>query len=133
MKRVIIESPFGTTPTGERVTNAEMSRNMRYLKRCIKDSLALGEAPFASHGFYPLVLNDAEPAERTQGIHAGFAWGEAAELVAVYSDHGRTAGMAAGMRAAESRGCEIVFRTIGKEPDCARPEAESMAFAGDES
>jgi hypothetical protein len=118
VKRVIIESPFGKTPTGERVTNSEMSRNMRYLKRCIKDSLERGEAPFASHGFYPLVLNDAEPEQRTLGIHAGFAWLQAGELVAVYSDHGRTAGMAAGMRAAEELGIVVELRHIGKEPEC---------------
>ena len=76
MLRVIIESPFA----------GDIERNTAYLKAAMLDSLRRGEAPFASHGLYPQVLDDTSPEERHIGIHAGFAWGGVCDLVAVYTD-----------------------------------------------
>lgn len=92
MRRVIIESPYAG--------NVEM--NLRYLRACMADCLARGEAPFASHGLYtqPGVLDDTKPDERTLGIEAGLAWREWADATVVYTDLGITPGMQAGINAA---------------------------------
>ena len=106
MIRVIIESPFaGGTP-----------QNRVYLQSCIMDSLMRGEAPFASHGFYPAEaggpLDDSDPDDRELGIAAGFAWREAAELTAVYADLGISRGMAAGIADAKAKGRPWEYRRL---------------------
>lgn len=117
MRRVVIESPFGRRVDGTPCTPEEIERNTRYVRRCVADSLRRGEAPYASHAIYPLVLDDATPAERRQGMEAGFAWGAAAELCAVYQDHGFTERMAEGVVRHRARGILIEHRTIGAEPE----------------
>ena len=98
MKRVIIESPFssGTTP---RIVAVE-DRTVRYLRACLRHSLLLGEAPFASHGLYTQegVLDDHAPEERERGMRAGWAWVEKAALSAAYTDLGWSHGMQLGVR-----------------------------------
>lgn len=118
MKRVVIESPFGRNPDGSKCTPEEYARNERYLDRCIRDSLSRGEAPYASHGFFPKPgrLDDTDPEQRDLGIAAGLAWGAAAELCAVYIDHGETEGMTRGINRHVDRGIRLAFRRIGPEP-----------------
>lgn len=106
MKRVIIESPFKAT------TKKQSLIYKKYLKDCIKNSLSRGEAPFASHGFYTEVLDDSNPEERKQGMEAGFAWGEVADLVAVYVDYGISDGMRLGLNRAQNNFIHIEFRNI---------------------
>jgi len=84
-KRVIIESPY----------SGEIERNKAYLRVCMLDSIAKGEAPCASHKLYPDVLNDDDPDERRLGIELGFAWLQVASLVAFYTDLGWSPGMVA--------------------------------------
>lgn len=112
MIRVVIESPFGSTPEGERASMPTVFDNVDYLRRCLRDSLRRGEAPFASHALYPQVLDDATPEERAQGMAAGFAWGERADLVAVYIDRGTTPGMAEGIERYRALGIPIEERRI---------------------
>lgn len=87
MKRVIVESPF----RGETVY--EKLRNYKYLSACVVDSLRRGEAPFASHSFYPRFLDDSDPTERQQGMACGRAWAAEADIVAFYVDYGVSSGM----------------------------------------
>lgn len=105
MKLVIIESPYA----------GDIEANVAYARRCIRDSLARGEAPIASHLLYtqPGILRDEVPAERQWGIDAGLAWGRAADLTAVYVDRGISAGMRYGISAAESMGRPVEIRRIG--------------------
>ena len=105
MKLVIIESPYA----------GDVPRNEAYARRALADSLARGEAPFASHLLYtqPGVLDDKDLAERTQGIEAGLAWGERADLTAVYIDRGTSSGMAQGIQRAVDAGRPIEYRSIG--------------------
>lgn len=107
MKLVVIESPFA----------GDVERNLRYVRACMSDCLRRGEAPYASHAIYtqPGVLRDDVPDERTLGIEAGFAWGEKADLVAVYEDLGVSRGMAAGVERAHLRGTPVEWRTLGGE------------------
>ena len=102
MKRVIIESPF----------KGDYARNRAYLLLAVKDSLDRGEAPFASHQFYPEVLDDRDPDSRKLGIEAGLAWAEAADLVAVYDDLGVSTGMLLGIERHKKNGVEIVYRRL---------------------
>lgn len=102
--RVILESPFGADP----------AKFIPYGRACLAHSLSLGEFPLAGHLLYtqPGVLNDARPAEREQGIEAGFAWYEAAEAVVVYRDFGISNGMQRGILYAESLGLPIHYRSL---------------------
>lgn len=104
MKLVVIESPYAG--------NVEL--NLRYLRAAMADCFARGEASFASHGLYtqPGVLDDRIPDERARGMRAGFAWGEKADIVAVYEDLGLTPGMLAGIERAEKRGQRVERRRI---------------------
>ena len=103
MRLVIIESPYA----------GDINKNVRYLQRALRHSLDLGEAPFASHGFYPFVLDETNPKERDLGIKAGFAWGRVAEAVVFYTDLGWSPGMKAARTRAERLGTPVEFREIG--------------------
>lgn len=106
-RRVCIESPFRADTTDG------LRRNREYLIRCMRDSIARGEAPFASHLLYTQFLDDDVPEEREIGIACGFAWVVTAEATAVYTDLGITSGMRRGIDHARSRLRLIVFREIG--------------------
>ncbi len=104
MRRVIVESPCA----------GGVERNIAYARACARDSLARGEAPFASHLLYtqPGILDDGDGEQRRLGIDAGLAWLEVAHLVAVYTDLGITSGMKEAIARAEKEGRETVFRSI---------------------
>lgn len=109
MKLVILESPYA----------GNIKANIRYARRCIRDSLARGEAPIASHLLYtqPGILRDEVPEERKWGIDAGLAWRGVAEASVVYTDRGISDGMRYGIKAAEEAGIPIEYRQIGSEPE----------------
>ena len=104
MRRVIIESPYA----------GEIDRNIAYALACAKDCLQRGEAPFASHLFFTLVLDDLVEQEREWGIQAGFAWRSASEASVVYIDFGITRGMRYGIEKAESEGRPVEERSLFK-------------------
>lgn len=108
MKLVVIESPL-SAPTREGI-----EENKNYAKACVRDSLARGEAPYASHLLYdqPGILNDLNGDERKKGMDAGFAWGAKAELIAVYIDKGISQGMNAGIERATDLHIPIEFRRL---------------------
>lgn len=103
---VILESPYA----------GDVEANLAYARRCLRDCLERGEAPFASHLLYtqPGVLDDTNPDERWWGIDAGLDWGLVADATVVYTDRGISEGMREGIRRAElveSRPVE--YRTLG--------------------
>lgn len=104
---VIIESPYA----------GDIERNTAYARACMRDSVNRGEAPFASHLLYtqPGVLDDSKPDERYHGITLGFCWGEKADAVAVYTDHGISEGMKKGITLAEMRGQPVEYRRLYKD------------------
>lgn len=108
MLRVIIESPL-SAPTREGI-----ERNKDYAKKAVLHSLRKGESPYASHLFFDQdgILDDLEPAERELGIQAGFAWGEVADLVAVYADFGISHGMLLGIERAKSAEQKVEYRYL---------------------
>jgi len=104
--RVLVETPLAAD------TVEGVDANLAYARECMTDVFRRGEAPFLSHLLYPQVLDDRIPAERTQGIEAGLAWGRAADYSAVYTDRGISPGMQKGIDRAKSEGRRIVYRQI---------------------
>lgn len=120
MKLVIIESPYA----------GDVEKNTEYARACVRDSLARGEAPIASHLLYtqPGILVDEIPEERRWGIAAGLAWGKVAEATAVYTDLGISRGMEYGIDHAEQCGREVEYRTI---PTFCRSGAPKAGISSD--
>jgi len=89
--------------------------NQGYAKACMRDSLARGEAPYASHLLFdqPGLLNDARSDERELGMHAGFAWGLAGRKRVFYMDRGMSGGMLLGLQQAHELNQPVEFRTLG--------------------
>ena len=104
--RVIIESPLHA------LTMDLALANLNYAERAFKDSLRRREAPLASHLLYPRYLDDADPAERQQGLNCGFAWTAVAELVAVYVDQGLSDGMLQGIQVARKHNIPFELRSL---------------------
>lgn len=101
---VIIESPYA----------GDFKRNEAYAKRCMKDSLDRGEAPFVSHLLYTMVLDDTNPKDRKLGMKAGFDVLRKSDYSAVYDDYGISNGMREGIELAQSLDHAIEYRSIGK-------------------
>lgn len=103
-KLVIIESPFA----------GDVEANVAYARAALRDSLARGEAPYASHLLYtqPGVLDDEKPEERELGITAGWEVMRRADLVAVYEDRGVSRGMEGGIARAHALGIPVERRRI---------------------
>jgi hypothetical protein len=106
MRRVILESPFAGRNAWQRF------RNRRYARACMRDALARGEAPLASHLLYTQMLNDNLPHERTLGIEAGLSWLHVAAASVVYIDRGISRGMLHGINAALSAGVVVEYRSL---------------------
>lgn len=104
MRLVIVESPYA----------GDIEANIKYARKCVRDSLMRGEAPIASHLLYtqPGILKDEIPVERQHGIDAGLAWRKVAEATIVYTDLGISQGMQYGIDAATTAGIEIEYRTL---------------------
>jgi len=104
MRLVIIESPYA----------GDIERNVEYARAAVRDSLARGEAPIASHLLYtqPGILRDEVPSERQWGIDAGLAWRRVAEATVVYTDQGISRGMEYGIEAAKSAGIPVEYRSL---------------------
>ena len=123
---VVIESPYA----------GDVEANVAYAKRCVRDSLHRGEAPYASHLFFtqPGLLDDNVPVERRLGIESGFAWGRAAPTVAVYVDRGVSPGMREGIAVALRRGATVDVRSLDRElTDCDHDIVRQARSASDES
>lgn len=105
-KRVVVESPLSNR------NGHTVEENVAYLNLCLKDCIAKGEAPYASHRFYPGLLNDDKPEERRLGMEMGFNWGCQADAAVVYIDHGITGGMLEGIRLWATKGKPITYRAL---------------------
>lgn len=104
MKRVILESPYA----------GDVETNIKYARLCVKHSLSLGESPIASRLLYTQdgILDDNIPDERMQGINAGLAWKEVADLQVFYVDYGISKGMQYAMDYAKKNNIPVEIRKI---------------------
>jgi site-specific recombinase len=117
---VVIESPYASHNV------PDLNRNYNYARACIADSLARGEAPFASHLFYTQFLDDKHEASRRTGLMCGWAWLSRATLVAVYLDLGWSSGMREGVSLARSMKIRIEERSV---PGWVAPQTVAEANA----
>lgn len=106
---VLLESPYGSPSAAVRF------ENVRYARAAMRDCLARGEAPFASHLLYTQVLDDADREQRQQGIEAGLEIGRHAVATVAYVDRGISFGMRLGIARAEEQGRKVEFRRLGGE------------------
>lgn len=104
LRRVVLESPYA----------GDVTTNLRYARAAIRDSLARGEAPIASHLLYTQegILDDDKPTERAWGIEAGLAWCEVSDATVVYIDLGISRGMLQGIDRAKRAGRPVEMRKI---------------------
>lgn len=140
-KLVIVESPFKAN------SYYSEEQHRLYLLHALADCYKRGESPFASHHLATEVLMDDTPYERALGIRCGLAWGQHADLVAVYSDIGVSPGMKEAIEWYKSLGKPIEWRTLPdrivrairdfgdsdeENPDASYPVIDSPAaqFAG---
>lgn len=117
---VLIESPLASSDIEGWV------RNKKFARACLRECLAKGEAPYASHLLYAQegLLNDDIPEERALGIHAGLVWGAFALKTVVYTDLGISSGMERGIKRAKEQNREIEYRTLGFVPQVYPLEVE---------
>lgn len=108
MRRVILESPYGSDDPNV------VQTNVLYARACVRDSVLRGESPLASHLLFTQegILDDTVAEERSLGIKAGLAWGAEADATVVYTDRGISRGMKHGMARAEREGRPIEYRTL---------------------
>lgn len=102
MRTVVVESPLA----------GDYIRNTVYAQLAVLDCLQRGEAPFASHLLYPIVLDDLDPDERKLGMRAGWYLGDRLEAVVLYTDLGVSRGMESGVARALKRGVPVEHRQI---------------------
>jgi len=104
MKKVIIESPYA----------GNIEQNIKYARACLKDSLNRNEASLASHLLYTQegVLDDTVESERMQGINAGLAWIEFADIHVFYIDYGMSKGMEYARRFSMGSGVKVEYRKL---------------------
>lgn len=120
MRRIltVIESPYapGAPPAGMSANlwaRAQIKLNLDYLWIACRDSLARNEAPWASHGFYPMFLNDMDRRERRIGNEeCGYAWASIAARRAFYVDHGMSRGCVQAVGHARELGQDLVWRAF---------------------
>ena len=104
MRLVIVEHPYA----------GEVARNVLYARKCLRDCILRGEAPFASALLYaqPGILDDDKPAERELGIYAGLAWCGKADATVVYTDYDISPGMQKGIDYALFFGRPVEYRRL---------------------
>lgn len=110
MRRVILESPFGSPDA------ALIAANVTYAKRCMLDCLSRGDGPIASHLLWTQegLLDDADPAQRAAGIEAGLIWGPVADAAVFYVDRGASAGMIGAAERYAKLGVRMEWRSLSK-------------------
>ena len=116
MKLVIIESPYA----------GDVPKHLAYLDRCIRDCLARGESPYASHKMLTTALDDNIPEQRALGIEAGMAWRRLAGGRVFYLDLGWSRGMVVAFDLYRHEGLPYELRFLDGEPrscgECGSPE-----------
>ncbi len=103
-KLVIIESPYA----------GNIEENIKYARKCLRDSLLRGECPIASHLLYTQngVLDDDVPLERKIGIEAGLEWRKVCDKVVFYEDFGWSKGMLEAKKLYDQEGKKYIIRRL---------------------
>jgi len=112
---VVVESPFA----------GDIHKNVAYARRCMRDSVSRGEAPFLPHLLYTQrVDGDGWAAEkkdssdpghwvsRRVGLEMAEAWRAVADATILYLDLGKTSGMALAETEALASGQKVEYRYL---------------------
>jgi hypothetical protein len=110
MKTVILESPYASSG----ITTKD--QNILYARKCLRDCIDRGEAPFASHLLYTQVLNDDDPEERNLGIRMGYQWWVATDYIVFYTDLGWSRGMITALQLAINSKHKFWIRSLTGKP-----------------
>lgn len=106
MKRVFVCSPY------RGIDKQQRRRYNTYLRRAMLDCLKRGEAPFAPHALYPVILDDSDASERALGMMCGHLWIQGAEALVAYIDYGISEGMQLDLVEASRHGKPVEMRYI---------------------
>lgn len=105
-KLAVIESPWAGLDAG--------SKAKHYLKQCIRDSLARGEIPWASHAMlaWTEALYEGDEEQRAEGLLVNKKMILKADVVAIYVDKGKSGGMKEAETWARMHGITVEIRNI---------------------
>lgn len=92
---------------------AMITKYERYLKKCMRNSVDRGEAPYCGSLINYKILNYKNPIERDMGIMMDVSFLEKIKIMRVYIDMGITPAMVAMVNLAKKRSYQIEFRKIG--------------------
>lgn len=95
MKTVMVISPFRASATRTR------GQHLAHAKKLCELAARAGVAPFASHVFYPLFLDEDSEKDREIGLACERAWIERCDELWVWDDWGISTGMKAAIGQAE--------------------------------
>lgn len=104
---IALESPWAGLGAGEKAAE--------YLRNCIRDAIANGEIPWASHAMlaHTRALYEEDEEQRAEGIEICKNFiKHHADYVVAYVDHGISSGMKEAIRWARMHGKEVKFRRI---------------------
>lgn len=106
VKLVVIESPWAGLDAGPQAKH--------YLKQCIRDSIARGELPWASHAMFAWTeaLYEGDEEQRAEGLILNKKMILRADMIAIYTDKGKSAGMKDAETWAKMHGKNVEYRTI---------------------
>jgi hypothetical protein len=103
-KAVYIASPL----------SGDIEGNTEFARKCLRDSILRGEAPYASHLLYTQILDDSSIEQRRLGMDAGLIFLRRCDLFVAYLDNGWSKGMLEEKRLAEQCGISIEERYLNK-------------------
>lgn len=107
---IFLASPFAAaTPEG-------YERHRAYARACMRDSsIARGESPLAPHLLWSQILDDRVHDEREHAMRLGEAWLALAHKLVLYTNLGKTSGMALEEAFAHRAGIKVEYRQLGGE------------------
>ncbi|MGE4282847.1 MAG: DUF4406 domain-containing protein [Clostridia bacterium] len=86
MKKIYICSPL-------KGLDGNYKKNTMYAREIAKQVFENGDLPIVPHLFFPLIMNDTNPAEREKAIKMGLELLKMADCVHVYCRYGVSSGM----------------------------------------
>jgi hypothetical protein len=111
VKTIMVVSPFRASATRSRFQHLE------HAKKLCELAARAGVAPFASHVFYPLFLDEDSERDREIGLECEHAWLEWADQVWVWDDWGISSGMNRAIgKAQDYQNIEVLYFSRGEIP-----------------
>ena len=111
MKTVMVISPFRAS------ANRTREQHLKHAKKLCELACRAGHAPFASHVFYPLFLDEDSERDREIGLGCEHAWLQLSDEIWVWDDWGISSGMKSAIgQAQDYQNIEIRYFSRGEIP-----------------